>query len=554
VQEEFISNDEFIVTRGSEFFRGGELNFPNDDPSVDKRFRTNFKGASFDTKLYGNSNHNQRMGIRRLTAVRKPELPGFHRQLQENQLKFVKEMLDQGILRVFKDAYEDYFEDFIDAETEADIHHADPHPKRIPRINAWKQLNDSGERFSYNSLWVQSIAWKAKFEQAKPNKKMRMIMDLGVSASLRGAWLFNAIKKAQDQEQITLFGGTFEFCKSPALGRMHDVFDRLAQPSGKFHFVYFSDDAALAVRIRDRVQWFNLDISSCDASHGPAIFDVLRYLVPERVSFDLERLISQCSSELIITSVSDPNHIVGLKPKYPKLYSGSTITTGINNVANILIGLSIAIALSEPSAQLTQELIETAANRAGYIVTGGSPLRSFEKLQFLKHSPMLDIAGCYRPVLNFGVVIRSTGSLVGDLPGSGPLQPRADTFQRSVLRGMYPKTRFSFVEEMGAACTTNVQLTPGQTVQLAALVTNLTSFKVEFDEYPTTTIPDSSFATRYDLTDLELLELHDYAQLPYSYFLNNSAISKVLELDYGHKTIDYSEAEYSNGFRCSSAG
>jgi hypothetical protein len=82
----------------------------------------------------------------------------------------------------------------------------------------------------------------------------------------------------------------------------------------------------------------------------------------------------------------------------PRLYSGSTLTTAVNNIACLLIALNIA-----DLGAINKASIEGAAERAGYVLTGTDCLETIEDLQFLKHSPVRDTQGVYRPVLNLGV-------------------------------------------------------------------------------------------------------------------------------------------------------
>jgi len=481
--------------------------------------------------------------MRRLTGVRKPETPGLHQQLIENQTKFVEE--HGAMWEEMRTIYEPYLLDFKGSEEEAREHHADPHEKRMLRIQAWIELDESGARFN-GRTWMTSAKWKPKHETAKPGKKIRLIMDLEVPASLRGFRLFDALKRAQDENILEYKAGHIEFCKSPRLTRLHKVFDRLREPDGRYHFVLFSDDSVLALRVGDKVLWFNLDISSCDASHGPAIFDVLRKITTNRCKPDMELLIKQCQAPLKIRSIADPTHCLVLRPKRPMLSSGSTITTGINNVANICIAMAIADAFD---GTWKPGFIEECAARAGYIVTGGEPLSRFEEVQFLKHSPVLDVKGVWRPLLNPGVLIRATGSIDGDLPGSGCLERRANTFQYSVIRGMYPKSEFKLKQAMLSAGGPHCSLNAKQIEQTNAKVRQVTGFKVvEDSEYPVCEFASADIYRRYDLTEAEIISVdQDYGELKYGEYLNSSGLSKILTMDYGLKTIESSVHTFANG-------
>ena len=303
-------------------------------------------------------------------------------------------------------------------------------------------------------LWVRSVLWKLKTkEYAKPGKKPRGICDLGVTASLRGAWITNYLKTAQAAEVIEAEGGEFVFCKSPDPFELEKHFNNLINPKGRFYFVYFSDDSCLSIRGEDGVvRLYNLDISSCDASHGPAVFDALIALMPNaQTRADMSKLVQQCQLPLRIVSNANKNHVVFLKPRWPKLLSGSTITTAINNLANFAIAMAIVRGYALAPDDVENPSMVRAAASVGYILTGCKPLAGPHQLQFLKHSPVQDCEGKWRPMLNLGVLVRASMTCDGDFPGRGPLKPRIEAFQRGLLKGAYPYCRFDILNEMTRA-------------------------------------------------------------------------------------------------------
>jgi hypothetical protein len=388
---------------------------------------------------------------------------------------------------------------------------------------------------------MQSAKWKAKYEQAKPGKKMRMIMDLGVPASLRGAWLTDMLKIAQEAVELENNNFRFMFCKMPTYSRLKQIFDEMAVCDRPL-FVYFSDDSCLAVRINGRIKWFNLDISSCDASHTRALFDLLVFLFPDHMRDDIRALVKQCQTRLIVKSTTDPTKNLVLVPLEPRLYSGSTLTTAINNLANLLIGLAISECLDFDVATL-----DAAIRGAGYIVTGLKPLDVFEDVQFLKHSPTLDRNGEYQPILNLGVLLRATGSCDGDVPGRGPLRPRCETFQSQVVSGMYPRVITPVVDNMLSAVTDYGLFSDDKAQRVYSLKA------IEETGDPILYVPTESFAARYRLTPLDLSELIDYSNLKYGQFYNAPCLQKILSCDYGLTTVTHQLMEYTNGYVCSSA-
>lgn len=542
--EPFVFSNRVKLTKGSnpEFFKNNELSFPCGVGKPDGSYLTRF-GPCFDTNAirYAKSDTNMKYGMRRLTGVRKPESPGLHEQLCANQKAFVPNQKE--FLKYLAEKYSPYFETYSGAEEEMYQHYDDPHEKRTMRIHAHDEMIEEGVCCQYHHIWLRDVLWKIKPEEwAKFGKKPRCICDLGVSASLRGFILTSILKHAQNDEPIEYEGGTFAFCKSPDPFELKRHFALLKDPPGKFYFLYFSDDSCLAIRDeKGDVQWFNLDISSCDASQGPALFDALKALMPtETTRHDMSALVKQCKAILRVVSHSDKNNKIKLKPVEELLMSGSTLTTAINNLASLLIALSIVREFKpEPIGVVNQQMVDSAA-KAGYLLTGCTALEFFEDVQFLKHSPVIDSKGEWHPMLNLGVLYRASGTCKGDLPGTKrlSLETRATNFQRSLLQGAYPYLTFDLISAMRT--TSGV----GTVYQVKEF-----EWKVVADayKYPHTFIPHDSIIRRYRLEWPEYLELLECASYGYGWFFNTTGASKVLTKDYDLQTVEDNPVEYTTG-------
>jgi len=106
--------------------------------------------------------------------------------------------------------------------------------------------------------------------------------------------------------------------------------------------------------------------------------------------------------------------------------SGAEITTSLNHQASSSIGHSIHFWLDvnfHKFANIAEiaDCIVYAAERVGHLVTietcaNGEEL-VFEKLQFLKYSPIQNELGEWIPSRNLGAVLRSFGSTRGDFTG-----------------------------------------------------------------------------------------------------------------------------------------
>jgi len=466
------------------------------------------------------------------------------------------------------DKYHVHFEHFTDAETECIMHHADPHPKQQLRIQAFRELTETNELTDADGLWLKSVTVKMKpLEFAKPGKKPRVIGDYGVNASLLGFRVTNFLKQAMSDEVIEINGGHMAFCKSPDPHQLRMHFQKLFNPPGRFYFVYFSDDSCLALRnpCTGKVDWFNLDISSCDASHGPRMFWAFLKLFPKGAARDAaKRLVRQCCLPIKVYSCDDPKVFVRLRASRPMLYSGSTITTAINNLACLLIMLAISqieyTGLLNANGEAIQ-LVEAAAS-VGYIVTGCEPLSCFEDVQFLKNSPVWDLTvDDWMPMLNFGVLVRASGTCHGDLPGSGPLTQRFKVFQSQLVQGCYPYLDFHLVNLMKSTAGNTSVATPllmlddGEPVPfdrnnrvLRDIVERQLAYKVDFEAAPLRVRVDPlSFCRRYRLTGPEYVELLDlFGSASVGDFVNTSGLTKILAKDYGLACVEQTSYQYIN--------
>lgn len=480
--------------------------------------------------------------MRRLTGVRKPELPGFHQQLFVNQQNFIRDHTAE--FDNLAKSYEPYFADYQGAEIEALEHHADPHIKRELRIQAMEEMRESGIYVDTEDLWVKKVWWKLKKnEYAKAGKKPRSIGDLGVSASLLGFRLTNFLKTAQSSEVYEYKGGHIAFCKSPDPFELKRHFENLLHPPGRFYFLYFSDDSCLSIYNPTTSQYdlYNLDISSCDASHGQGIFDLLSRMMPEGdCRHDMDRLIKQCQLPLKIIATGNKNVKVVMQPTRPMLYSGSTITTAINNLANISIAMAIA------DCNYTGHLVDGvaveivgAASTAGYILSGCKPLEYFEDVQFLKNSPVKDIHGEWQPMINFGVFLRAAGTCNGDLPGRGHLRPRAEAFQRGLIKCTFPYTRSPFISVLRKATG------EGETTVTRELEDHFRHKVVDNPEFPPYDVDVDSFCLRYRLDSSDYADLlHDYCPMTFGQHYSGSFADKILAKDYDLDTV----SEYSHDY------
>lgn len=524
VDKLFVFNNMFRCIRGNQYWVNNEIAFTTPDKDVDGNYRTIFGPAVCDESvIYRNSNHNFRLSMRRLTCCIEPDIPGLHQMMRANQAIFINS--HKWYYKVVRKMYQAFLHEFSDAITEAYLHHADPHPKKELRIQAFKELAETGLMESPSSPWTRrTVLWKMKpNEYAKPErhrKYPRAIVDVGVGGSLLGFRFFEYMKKAQAESPLELHGGVARFIKTPDPFALESAFNELIECPRRLVYIYFSDDSCLSIRINGVVRRFNLDIKSSDASQGQKVFDLLKTLTPRRMRDVCQRLIDQCRLPLKIHDLNDRKIKVVLELICCVLFSGHTGTTCINNIAQ----LNIFISLCEADIQTPDDIVQ-AAFRAGYLVTieeASCP----EQLQFLKHSPVRNKSGEWVPMLNLGVFFRASGKCNGDLPGRGPLEVRAKEFQRGLLRGSYPRTVCRLITAMWRGTGLG---------RFSEEALHTFSHKViDNDSYPTQEVDDDSIMRRYGLTSFEYQHMCElFENFTYGYSLNSIGMEKVLMLDYG---------------------
>jgi hypothetical protein len=455
--------------------------------------------------------------------------------MRGNQASFIAS--HRKLLDNLSHKYAPYFDDYRGAVEEAILHASDPHQKRLLRVDALVDLTESGKLFDL--LWFTRGKWaECKFkndEIAKPRKKPRCVVDMHVPASLEGFRFAKFFKTAQATEIIYYRGFTIEFIPRPAAQALASVFDKLIRPPGRGYFCYFSDDSCVAYWHEGGVYRANVDISGCDRSHTDSLFAGLLMITPESTRADMLQLIEQCHVNIRIYSNrvrNDRKTYVELEPQKYTLYSGTTITTIANNFANLLIALAIA------EHKITDDIhtcIAEAAMLAGYIVTVESADEP-EKLQFLKYSPCLDIDRNYWPVLNLGVLLRSSGQCKRDLPGRGCITQRSLVFQSAFLKGLYPYTSSPFIESLKAASVYETTVRNERTRSIADVqVSKILAFKTAHatnDQIHFFT--DAEIFKRYALDGFEVSELQEFGRKagPRMRFAGTS-IHKILQIDYG---------------------
>jgi len=301
---------------------------------------------------------------------------------------------------------------------------ATPHPKIKLRMKSMCDLLNSA---ALEGLYTTKIAGKTKlFERAKPGKYPRYIGDYSCPGSLLAGYLCELAKKSFETFKTSDGKFTATYSASSDAHSLDCLGEQLHHSSNTF--VYFSDDSVLKLN----GQLFEIDISSCDKSNTQTIFDIVEHLFGGDAYFQsvISKNIKQCALPLRHTNPHNKSIGVNLKPAYPIEFSGSTLTTLLNNIASLSIGLNAYLSGCSTSDDVIQSAIAV-----GYDVTC-SARSSLPKTQFLKHSWFVDVdKNIVCSFTNLGTMMRSFGTCAGDLPGAGNIFSRARIWNSAVTKG-----------------------------------------------------------------------------------------------------------------------
>jgi hypothetical protein len=520
----FTDNGLVTCLRGKEFFQDGILKFstelaPPFHASVDGHYRTAFGPYIHrNAHIYGNTNHNAALAVQhRLCQSKFPDHP-FAKAFET----FFFELQGATIERhapIWTEYFRAFDANFADTVEHALEGFALPHVKRELRIMGMRDLLTTGK--IGNNLWLKTIWYKAKSDEwAKAGKPQRFIGDLGVSASLQGFWSTMLLKQYMHDNHLMVNDFEIVFLLHVTTDGLNEAFRNLVSPPTRGYAVLFSDDFTISIRDKSLVHTYNLDIKKCDFSHSKHIFKQLyaKYL-PDPLRENMKLLVKQISLPARIHNVANRSEMVMLQRQDPFLYSGATITTVVNTLATG--GITIEIALSN---QHCGEAIEECGLNMGYQLSGWSDdekCKTMHDIQFLKHSPVYDVTGVMRGLLNLGVLLRTSGICKGDLPGRGPLEPRASLFQSGILRGMYPDASFELINKMKSQLPASERLSVNY---LFDQLGNGTRFHVDMQEA----------TARYRLSSAETEILMVLATAGYGDVLCDPVFHKIFNIDYGY--------------------
>jgi len=495
-----------------------------------KEYRTVF-GPFFmsKTNMYATDIAGLRGAVRRLTCVREPGIPGYHEQLKrlqdicQERLFFLPGFLAEKS-RILRGIYNGVV---YSAEQLRQIWTDQPHPKKLLRARARRAIWGSGRTTGPR---VKRVSYKCKPGELLPDGKyLRAVGDLTTPGSTAGGYIMDMVKGAFEVA-YSIDGNLMRFVKTPAKDDLSRAFQQLHNPV-KSTFVFFSDDSCFSFRCRDGVFMCNLDISQCDGSNFDVVFQLLKGIMRQdgRFNLDIDAIFAQCLLPCVVRNPFSKERVT-FTPRHYTLYSGSVLTTSINNTANSLIWCSILqYCTGDLYMRDMPSLIAFAAAQVGFIVKC-IVAPTVEHLQFLKHSCSI-VDGVYTPWLNIGVMLRSFGMCKGDLPGvrgvrRPSVQLRASAYLSDVVRSwahggdhlVTDSFRNRFIIE--------------QRSKLRGEEKRTRTFRGAV-EYPR--IPLEYIANRYGLCEYELEELVALvSSSQFGHGLHTPAVAKILSIDYGY--------------------
>ena len=391
--------------------------------------------GSWDT--YTESTRNLEKALTRITAARENELLLLRANKRATRHIFRDRgvgSLRKAVFGVIKDRLRQSLLVLEDNMTEQIKYALAPHQKRKIRVQAITQLITDCELFG---IFTTKVKGKLKlYEKAKFGKYPRLIGDFSTPGSLLAGYLCEIAKNCF--KDVTVRGTKFSFIKSIEPEILDAVGEELLQPGNAFF--YHSDDSIH--RVSGKI--FELDISSCDMSNSRGVFQVVEWLFDSNPQFHncIIGAVKQCQLPL---KISDPltNQSARFKPNSPTEFSGTVLTTLLNNIASLLIALQLHC----DGARTVEEVKRSAAS-VGYIVTA-EERPSLLKSQFLKHSWEIQ-DGNPKSFLNLGCILRSFGTCTGDLPGHGDVDARSREWCAAVLQGYVHSGQTSLLEKLNS--------------------------------------------------------------------------------------------------------
>jgi len=496
------------------------------------------------TAIYkGRSTHNVGMALQRITQVRENE----EELTRNNKIvspkrnpRRLQRFLNNYYLKV-KNELERYYGTLQDSLTEQIKLACQPHVKRKLRIKAIKTLIRYKDMIE--TEFMTNIKGKIKIpEFAKVGKRPRLLGDYSTEGSLLAAFLVPLLKHAFSKP-IEMHNAVIQFVYSTDANELDEIFARLSR-DGRDVYIFYSDDCCTKLYDQDEGKWFNIDISSCDASNGPGVFSRLEWFFdfsPEWCTL-VKLAVKQNLKPYIIQNPTDVNEWVRCVPSVPIEFSGTQLTTLLNNIASSAISCSIAYARLKRKG-VNRDVLINCAKAVGYNITVEA-CAVIEDVQFLKHSFWEDERGAIRSFCNLGAYLRSIGSCWRDLPYSRKrkenLEDAARVRNKEVLAGFVhcgQNRLYTAMRKMpGANPKTDLEYRRVKESVNRDFINKPYFSKGKLPSRQA--VPDTVILRRYNLELSEWIRFcKEVESLDVCEFLADEVVHKILEKDYSLKRI-----------------
>lgn len=405
---------------------------------VVREYRTHI-GPSFstNTKSYLCDRQGLQGALMRMTNCRKPEIPGYHQKLIDNQFKNVGTRYHYRWARRLNRMVKLLAGDVDVDKLRYEWAYA-PHPKKKERVAAYLDRYSTG--IYKDTPWLpksEKIEYKCKPQELLPMQKLlRGTGNLGVMQALQSGYIPDFLKKVMEEPCHVGIGiATYLPMNNDEI--MTKAFRDLWYTNTSC-FYYFSDDSCMGVTCADGNLVANCDISSCDASNYAPIFHLLMRIGDNPIwQKDWEAAFEALLAPFYIRDPNCHKYKLTFEHNDYVLFSGSVLTTLVNNVANMMIYMEF-MKNFVPSMTKAQAKIcyQTSAEDVGFILKL-DVCECIEDLQFLKLSPVMSDNEDLVSMVNLGAWIKGFGYVKGDLPGKAnvPISKRADIFNSGVING-----------------------------------------------------------------------------------------------------------------------
>lgn len=526
--------------RGKQFWEYGQLKFTTEsfcDALIGKGFRDarTRVAVSFNHSgvVYCDTNHNLSLALTRQTANRFAVEPkdgksySFSERIKMEMLEYWYDRNQRLYLSTIIFDVSDFHYDDVDWRELATLHHADPHQKRLLRIEAYRKIVSDAKY--YKPIWRDNKGFRLKLkrlEYAKYGKYARTIGDFGVSASLQGAFFVNYCKEYLASRDFRLCSGRHvRYVKSPTDEHLNLVFNDINHARGSVCAFAHSDDGLYRTK-KGRI--YKLDISKCDGSHSTATYDFLCKLFPDADNC-MRTLVNQLLEPVSIYSEKDKfngsRQRVLIRALRPILYSGSTLTTLINTVALFCI----YDALERFEVETPDEILSAAA-QVGYILGEPEECIQLGDQQFLKHSPII-YEGRIQSLFNFGPLLRTYGTVKYDIVGKldfSKIKEAGLEYNHGLVQGMFPDFDVPILNKMKA-----LSRAPGRKLKKQVLQNLKASLPYEVGASGLK-MSDMLFFSRYSATQAEIDNLHLLLDEARNFdVIHDALVRRILKMDYG---------------------